>query len=202
MALNTVNTHLMRTLDFTPDELAANRKGSLTPTQQDDLKTLVASGTRIGLTVAAIVILIMIGVCIWAVLGSRGIVPAPDFFTGETTPLIVGVMAVVLVFYVIMILVSTSQARRMGSGKASVRPITGKIKIRTLHMYGHSAASAVAGIAGASTTSYIVHVGKEKIYSTDDRVVDAFQDGITYRVYVVGRKQGSIIVSAEAMNAS
>jgi hypothetical protein len=199
MTMNTVNTHLMQALNFTADDLAANRKGTLTPAQQEDLKSLVAAGTRIMLVVAAIVILIVVGVCVWVVLGSQGIVPAPEMFNGETAPLIITVMGIVLVFYAIMIIVGASRSRAMGSGKAKVKGLTGKIKIKTNRMHGHSAASAVAGMAGASTVSYIVRVGKEKIYSTDDRVTEAFQEGIVYRVYVVGRKPGYIIVSAEAM---
>ena len=88
----------------------------------------------------------------------------------------------------------------MGSGKAKVKGLTGKIKIKTNRMHGHSAASMVASVAGAGDVSYTLKVGKDKIYTTDDRVMEAFQEGIVYRIYVVGRKPGYIIVSAEAMN--
>ncbi|MEO8392561.1 MAG: hypothetical protein ABI700_06180 [Chloroflexota bacterium] len=199
MTMQTVNTHLMQALNFTADDLAANRKGVLTPPQQEDLKSLVASGTRMMLVIAGIVILIVVGVCVYAVLSSQGILPASEMFTAETTPLILGVMSIVMVFYVIMILSGAARSRAMGSGKAKVKGLTGKIKIKTQRLASYSTASAVAKVAGAGTTSYIVQVGREKIYSTDDRVTEAFQDGITYRVYVVGRKPGYIIMSAEAM---
>ncbi|MBI1258558.1 MAG: hypothetical protein GC204_13905, partial [Chloroflexi bacterium] len=172
------------------------------PAQQEDLHSLVAGGTRVMLVIAALVILIVIGVCVWVVLGSQGIVPAPEMFNGENAPLILGVMGIVLIFYVIMIGVSAARTRSMGSSNAKVKALTGKIKIKAQHMTGYSAAGAVASMAGAATTSYIVRVGKEKIYSTDDRVTEAFQEGILYRVYVVGRKPGYIIVSAEAMQVN
>ena len=130
MTMNTINTHLMQALNFTPDDLAANRNGSLTPGQQEDLKTLVAAGTRTMLVIAGIVILIVLGVCIWVVLGSQGIVPAPEMFTGENAPLILGVMGLVLIFYVIMIGSSAARSRRLGSGSMSVKALTGKIKIK------------------------------------------------------------------------
>jgi hypothetical protein len=100
-----------------------------------------------------------------------------------------------------MILVGLSRSRNMGSSRTKVRALTGKIKIKGQRLHGYSAAGLVANAAGASTTSYIVHVGREKIYTSDDRVTEAFQDGITYRVYVIGRKPAYIIVSAEALNA-
>ncbi len=199
MTMQTVNTHLMQALNFTADDLAANRKGVLTAMQQEDLKSLVAAGTRIMLVIAGIVILIVVGVCVYAVLSSQGILPASEMFTAETTPWILGVMSIVMVFYVIMILNGASRSRAMGSGKAKVKGLTGKIKIKTNRMHAHGMAGAVANVSGAGDVSYTLKVGKEKIYTTDDRVLDAFQEGITYRVYVVGRKPGYIIVSAEAM---
>src|SRR4051794_13823060 len=118
MTMQTVNAHLMQALNFTADDLAANRKGALTPVQQEDLKSLVASGTRVMLIIAAIVILIVVGVCVYAVLSSQGILPASEMFTAETTPILLAVMGIVLVFYVIMILSAASRSRAMGSGKA------------------------------------------------------------------------------------
>ena len=86
MTMQTVNTHLMQALNFTADDLAANRKGITDASQQEDLKSLVAAGTRMMLVIAAIVILIVVGVCVYAVLATQGIVPAPEMFNGRNAP--------------------------------------------------------------------------------------------------------------------
>ena len=199
MSMQQANAALMRALNFTPEDLAANRQGKLTPAQRERLKISVAQGMRIGYGVAAIVIVIVVAVCVFVVLGSQGVVPMPASFEGlgENAPLIVGVMGVILVFYVIMLLVSTARSRGMTSGSAKVRALTGKVKTSTLSLRGRNAAIASAG--GASAVSYVIQIGREKVYTTDETAYRAFEDGLTYRVYVVGSKPGYMMVSAEAI---
>ncbi|MEP7292905.1 MAG: hypothetical protein ABI835_14070 [Chloroflexota bacterium] len=202
MTMRSVNTGLMQALHFTPTDLAANRVGYLTDAQQEHLKTLVSQGTRSILVVAGIVLLIVVGVCVYIVLGSLKIVPLPEGIFGSNALLIVAVMGVVVVFYVIMLVVALSRSRRLGSGDMPVRALVGQVKVKAQGMGGYSAASAVADAAGVSQTSFVIQVGREKIYTTDEDIYRAFQDGITYQVYVVGNKPGYIIVSAEALSAS
>ncbi len=196
-----INAQLMQALDFTPEDLAANRQGTLTDAQRERLKLLMAQGARTALVVAAVVILIVVAVCVYILLGSAGIVPLPEEVFGSNALLIVGVMALVMVFYVGMLLISMSRTRRMGSGNTKITALTGKVKVSTQGMGYAPTAYAVARTAGAPTVSYVIHVGREKVYITDQAVAGAFQSGATYRVYVVGKKPGYILISAEALNA-
>ncbi|HVU09889.1 MAG TPA: hypothetical protein VHD90_01375 [Phototrophicaceae bacterium] len=202
-ALQQINLALMQTLNFTSADLAANRQGALTQAQQDRLKVFVAQGMRSGTQVAGMVILIVVVVCVAIALGSQGIIPLPSELEGlgENAPLVLGVMGVILIFYVLMLVYALRKSRAMASGKAKVRALTGKVKVKSQRAYYNNAASrALVQAANVPSMTYIVQVGRAKIYSTDPAVEQAFADGIIYRVYVIGSRASYLMVSAEAIS--
>jgi hypothetical protein len=196
-----MNAALMQGINFTPDDLAVNRQGALTQAQQERLKDLMSKGSRTGLIAGLLVILITVGGLGYMILSGTNDPESPFNGIAQNAPLVIGVAAVILVFYMLMLVIGLNRSKNMAAGGAKVRGLTGKIKVESMEIGSLSAAGMVMKAAGGPTVSYKIKVGRDTIYTTDMDIASAFEPGATYRVYVIGNKPGWIIVSAEAVTA-
>lgn len=186
------NIPLMQGLHFTPMDLAANRQGVLTETQRERLDSLRKSGARSVAIIAGIVIVITAGVALLLYLSSA----SRNDESGSTLTLVAGVLGAIVVVYILLIIVGMARGRELSS--QPVKALTGRVNVEFHPMRGYSETKVIAQAAGVNVDGYYtIKVGRTTIYTTDEGAANAFENGEEYRIYVIGRGNSSLIVSAE-----
>jgi heme/copper-type cytochrome/quinol oxidase subunit 2 len=188
----------MTSLGITPADLEANRQGRLSESQKARLREKLDSGTRSGLIVGGIVMLIFIVGAVYMVFFNPETKASFRQLLGDNPLMLMIPIALVVVFYGLMFVFSMAKANRMKSGDVPVKSVEGKVKLSVTQMVGLGAA-ALASAAGASTRAYIVRVGRMTMY-TDEDTFTAFENGRAYRIFYVPNKPAHFIVSAEALD--
>jgi hypothetical protein len=188
------NEYLMQALNFTAEDLAANKQGVMTEAQKVRFRERIGKGQTQAMVIVLIVLLISGGVIAFMLSGNEesGLRQAV-----EQNPTIVAIgLGGSLLLYILMMVFALLRGQRMKSGNLRVSSISGKVKLSSSELPYYSAAGAIAGAAGAQTRICEVKIGRTKIY-TDETTFDALEDGGTYRLYYVGNKRAPVVVSAE-----
>jgi hypothetical protein len=190
------NDYLMQALEFTRDDLAANRSGVMTEAQKERFRERMSKGQSQAMVIVLLVLLVTGGVVAFMVFGNAeegaGLRQAL-----EQNPEIIAVgLGGSLLLYLVMIAFAFIKMRRMKSGNLRVSSIEGKVKLKSSEMPYYSAAGAIAGAAGAQTSICEIKIGRTTMY-TDEQSFNAFEDGGTYRIFYVGNKRAPVIIAAE-----
>jgi hypothetical protein len=192
------NSYLMTSLGITPADLEANRQGRLSETQKARLREKLDAGTRSGLIMGGIVLLIFIVGAVYMIFFNPETKASFRQLLGDNPLMLIIPIALVIIFYGLTFAFAIAKANRMKSGDVPVKSVEGKVKLSVTQMVGIGAA-ALASAAGASTRAYIVRVGRMKIY-TDEATFTAFENGRAYRIFYVPNKPAHFIVAAEALD--
>ena len=187
------NQYLMQALNFNAGDLAENKQGRLSEAQKERLREKLGKGQTQAMVIVMLVLLVFVGVIAFTFFNN------PDSglrqtFEKNPTIIIVGLGGSILL-YLIMVAFAMIRTQRAKSGNFKVMSRTGKLKLRSSEMH-YGAARAVGSVAGAQTRMCTIQIGREKIY-TDEDTFDAFVDGQSYKLYMVGWKPAYMIVSAE-----
>ncbi len=184
---------LMQALGFTAQDLEANRRGILTEAQRARFAAILTKDTSFMLQIAALVMIaVVIGAVAFVIINPD----IRDYFSSGSNALILIVPGGALLYYVLMIAAQARRSNRQKATTTGVVSVTGKVTVAPVsQQFGHNLPGAVAvQIAGGLPRSYLIQVGKEKLY-VDQPTAEAFQNGGVYRIFYL--KPVQIIVSAE-----
>jgi len=190
------NDYLMQALEFTRDDIAANRSGVMTEAQKERFRERMSKGQSQAIIIVLLVVLVTFGVVAFMLFGNAeegsGLGQAL-----EQSPEIIAVgLGGSLLLYLVMIAFAFFKMRRMKSGNLRVSSIEGKVKLKSSEMPSYSVGAAIASTAGAQTRICEIKVGRTTMY-TDEESFEAFEDGGTYRIFYVGNKRAPVIIAAE-----
>jgi hypothetical protein len=190
------NDYLMQALEFTRDDLAANRSGVMTETQKERFRARMRRGQKQGIVIMMLVLLVTMGVVAFLVFGNAeegsGLRQAI-----EQSPEIIAIgLGGSLLLYLAIVVFAFLRIRRMSSGNLRVHSIEGQVKLKSSELPGYTAAGAIASAAGAQTRICEIKIGRTSMY-TDEESFEAFEDGGAYRIYYVGNKRAPVIIAAE-----
>jgi hypothetical protein len=171
---------LQEALNFTDEDLAANREGRLGPTQQGRLTRTKGRSQVINLVSAAVFVVIMIVI---------GVYVLPMYLTGpsaQAAPIIVGVLIAV----VLIILLTTWRSRR------KLARLDGPVIWTAGEASARMGGAQVSG--GALMPMYRLSIGEVTFALASPEPMRAFVNGHQYRGYYV---QGTtpVLVSAEKL---
>lgn len=188
-----LNQRLVQSLKISPDDLAINRQGKLSPSQQAAYAAMAQGGQR-----AALIIVPLVLVVCFVVLGVQ-LGSDPEMrktFTDNPIIPIAG-LGGSLLLYLIMVVYSMIKARGMKPENLKVHNVTGKVKLTSTQLRGME--RAIVSASGVATRSIIIKVGRKQIYSTDPMVEQAFVEGGHYCVYFIKMSGIGYFVAAEAV---
>jgi len=176
---------LQAALNFTEDDLVANRAGRLSPTQQTGMTKAQGQG-QIGNIVFGIIFVVILAVIAFFVLPPL-FAPQPEHSSAVPPGIIILVIVVVLG----IIGLSFLRTRR------KLRGVTGAVLVAEGEAKGNIKATGNVEEAGMMMM-YRIKVGSVTFAVSRPDQVAAFHDGARYRAYYV---QGTlpILVSAEAL---
>jgi hypothetical protein len=175
---------LQAALDFTPDDLVANRAGRLSPSQQSRMSKSQGRG-RIFTIVMAVVAVVAIVVIAATVLPGL-LAPQPASSSAVPPGIIVAVIVVVAALMALSLL---RTRRGLGRMTGPVLSVEGVAKTRAREFEDET----MGGLA-----TFRVRVGNVTFPVFGAAQVGAFEDGKTYRAYYV-KTTLPVIVSAEAV---
>ena len=176
---------LMTAGNFTAAELQANRSGTLTETQRENLKRW-SGGMRIAGVIAFAVFAIIFAVGGYILLLSPSGQSLKPMFdkNPELVYVFGGVLAVVLLIVFASVLRSLLRSNELRAGRISVAEGRARRQIhRTTRAY---------------LTSYMVMIGSVKFHITRE-LHDEMVDNASYRVYYVKNPPAHVILSLEPM---
>jgi hypothetical protein len=186
-------SRLAAVLGFTPEELIMNRTGEASDRQRATLQRKRSSGL-IGL---AFVGVFAIGFGIFATVylapklndNQHGSSKAP------ITAIVWGAVGLVALVVLLSALRTLRRLRRMSSGK--VREVTGAARTRAHRMPGNMSDSVLPDYGGG--IRHELTIGKTLFIVRGQAVLDAFDQGGTYRAYYTtgGGKLFNVLLSAE-----
>jgi len=186
---------LTQAFNLTPEDIAANRSGVLSPKQQERFHAMLAQGQKSGLLAIGAVLLLTAGIVAWQFVTDGEMAQSlKTAFDQAPGVLIAGVGGSLLLFVIIGVI----SMLRMGNVKnrtLKVDSVSGKVKLNALKADGEAAT--VARMAGISTRTFVIQIGRTKIYTTEESQWTAFQNGGSYRVYYVKVSSMPMLVSAE-----
>jgi hypothetical protein len=186
------NEYLMQALNFTAEDLAANKHGVMTEAQKERFRERIGKGQTQAVVIVLIVLLISGGVIAFMLSGDENLRQVVE----QYPTLVAAGLGGSFLLYILMIIFALLRSQRMKSGNMRVVSISGKVRLSSSELPYYSAAGAIAGVAGAQTRICEVKMGWTKMY-TDEATFDALEDGGTYRLYYVGNKRAPVVVSAE-----
>jgi len=186
---------LTQAFNLTPEDIAANRSGVLSPKQQERFHAMLAQGQKSGLLAIGAVLLLTAGIVAWQFVTDGEMAQSlKTAFDQAPGVLIAGVGGSLLLFVIIGVI----SMLRMGNVKnrtLKVDSVSGKVKLNALKADGEAAT--VARMAGISTRTFVIQIGRTKIYTTEESQWTAFQNGGSYRVYYVKVSSMPMLISAE-----
>lgn len=172
------HARLSHAFAFSADDLAANRAGALTPSQQQR----IARQAAIGSASSRLAVLAFVGSAAFFILG------APFLISDGTVPVqalpALGATALMLLG-VVGLFVSIGLRRIRSLRQAQVSTATGVVR-RTTRQFRH----------GRWTARY-VWVGHVRFQVTTEQQYAAFVEGGTYRVYYIQYPPTQLILSVE-----
>ncbi|MFN8528898.1 MAG: hypothetical protein U0670_09830 [Anaerolineae bacterium] len=158
-------------LDFTPEDVEANRQGHVTESQQAKLTALARQQRQsVGWGIVAFAVLIAGGIGFEFVRTGGTL----ERFARGQSPLVVWGLAFFFAVLVLMTIITMIASRALKH--PVVRRIEGKVKIDTF--------SAKQG-RGAVYTVHLVKIGKTTFRFLDAHSLSFFRDGAAYRAYLI-----------------
>jgi hypothetical protein len=187
------NDYLMKALNFTREDLSANRQGHLTDAQKERLREKMGKGQTQTIIVVMLVLLISAGVIGFSLFNGEDSALRQTF---EENPTIILLgLGGSLLLYLGMVAFALIRGQRAKSGNFKVGMLEGQVKLSSSEM-DYGTARAVGALAGVQTQICTIQIGRQKIY-TDEATLAALEDGKSYRLYHIGSKPAYMIVSAE-----
>jgi hypothetical protein len=196
MAPGELTSILMPALEFTPDDLAANQHGALTPGQQARLREMSRKSSTYGILGGMFMVLMLAGIGAYVLFWSPTGAALKQGMASDPTMR----MVLPLVFGGVLLLVFGSlglalyRARAVGQGRLSVAQGPIDLKAQSLNVETRLVARAF----GAQTRICTARIGGVTFYVTE-KVLAGFKHGAAYRVYYVKNKPAHVILSAEAL---
>jgi len=178
-------------LDFTDEELQANRTGRASERQQARLGKSRSRGLMANLFMALVAIAFVVVILVVV------LPKIPEQQSGQSVPIVpivVGVLGFFLLVMVLSFVRSRRRLNRLGNGK--IQQTTGVAKTRAHRMRGN-VVDAAPGLSYGGGINYELTIGSVRFYVPSQAVLDAFEDGRTYRGYYAGRGLVSTLLSAE-----
>lgn len=186
-----LNSALAAGMGFSLEELEINRRGQLSPRQQQQIADLSFKGT-VGSAIAGLVgLLVTAGafayVYFFAPTGAalRDSLPA-----SQVLPIAGGVLGFVV------LLIIGSIVRNGGFGSRGLRAAEGRVKLSSTSLHG--ASRAVSQAMGYGSAACAVQIGRQR-FAVKQQVLDAFLDGGRYRLYYIPNGAAPYLISAEAL---
>ncbi|PZS37022.1 MAG: hypothetical protein DLM58_00485 [Pseudonocardiales bacterium] len=182
-------------LDFTEEELQANRAGRASERQQARLGKSRSRGlmANVVMALAAIAFVVVILVVV--------LPKIPKQQSDKSVP-IVPIVAGVLAFFLLVMALSFLRTRRrltrLGDGK--IQQTTGVAKTRVHRIRGNVVDSSAPGLGYGGGIRYELTIGSVRFFVPSQAVLDGFEDGCTYRGYYAGRGLISTLLSAEPVS--
>lgn len=190
---------VVQALQLTEVDVAANRAGHLSPNQIAEFQGLVRKGQKATLILVPMVLLVavVIGGLQLSRLTSDG--QSIGDFVSENPIIMVG-LGGTLVLYLMMIGVAMLRASTLDVSQLRVKSIDGKVKLTKTTIGGVQGAMVKA--AGATHTSYIISVGRKRVFSVNPAVEGDLVKGALYRIYYIKMSNVMYFVSAEALRTA
>lgn len=179
--MNMSTDALKAAFQFTDDDLAQNRAGRLSPTQQTRMAKSRRGGQIVNLVMGAIFIVGLVIIAIVVLPGS--LAPQPSTSSAVPPGIIVLVLAVVVVIIALTLL---RTRRRLTRLTGDVFTVEGPANTR-VRAFAEETVVAV---------TFRLSIGKTTFVLSDQQQLDAFEDGKPYRAYYV-KGTLPIIVAAE-----
>jgi hypothetical protein len=184
-------------LDFTDEELRANRAGRVSERQQARLGRARKTG-RIALVVMAVLVIAFVVVILTVVLPK--ISDQQSDKSVPTVPIAIGVLAFVVLVMALSITRSRRRFNRLATGTAQTT--TGVVKTRARRMHGNVVDTSAPGLSYGGGMRYEVTIGSVRFFVPSQAVLDVFEDGRSYHGYYAGRGLISSLLSAEPVTDS
>lgn len=182
-------------LDFTDAELRGNRDGRVSERQSARLGRSRSRG-RIGLVVMALFVLAFIVVIVAVVLPK--IPKKQSDSSPPLVPIVIGVLAFVFLVMALSIARTRRRLNRLTSG--TIAEMTGAARTRAHRIRGNVVDVSAAGVGYGGGIRYELTIGSVRFFVPSQAVLDAFEDGRSYRGYYVGRGIMSTLLSAEPLD--
>lgn len=189
---------VVQALGLTPDDVTANRAGRLSAAQQAEFQHLMHSGNKAMLIIVPLVLIITVvgfGLQLSTMSNGQSLI---DYLSDN--PIIIVGLGGTLLLYLVMVAYALLRNNTRDISSLTVKSIDGKVKITKTSVGGVIGGAMKMG--GATTTSYMLQVGRKRIYSTNAGVEAAFVKGGLYRIYFVKMSNVGWFVSAEAVRTA
>lgn len=184
-------------LDFTDEELLANRAGRVSDRQQAKLSRSRRTG-RIGLLVMGLVVVAFAVIILTVVVPKISRQNSDD--STPIVPIVVGVLAFMVLVMTLSITRTRRRLNRLGSGNIAL--VTGIAKTRARRIHGNVVDASAPGSGYGGGMRYELTIGSVRFIVPSQAVLDAFEDGRAYRGYYAGRGLISTLLSAEPITDS
>lgn len=179
-------------LDFTDKELQANRAGRASERQQARLGKSRSRGLMANVVMALVAIAFVVVILVVV------LPKIPKQQAGKSVPIVAGVLAFFLLVMVLSFIRTRRRLNRLGKGK--IQQTTGVAKTRIHRMRGNVVDSSAPGLGYGGGIRYELTIGSVRFFVPSQAVLDAFEDGRTYRGYYAGRGLISTLLSAEPVS--
>ncbi len=176
---------LMQAIKFTPEDLEANRNGTVTETQRAKLGKYAGFNRGITLVVYVVFIVMLIGIgAYFFVFSDTGKALMQSNSGGlPMGGIIIGVLSAIAVILFLSALRTLMRTNDMARGKVSVTEGTAKLKTY---------------YAGYGMRSYQVKVGKTNFH-VQANVFNAFVEGGSYRLFYIKIPPANMMLSIEPL---
>ncbi len=177
-------------MGFTQEEIAANRAGRLSDAQRERMKSSRSRG-RAGTVVMSVVVVAFIAVITVVIL------PRVSNGPGSSTSVLASIGALGLIAVVMSISILRTRRSLDKLVPAQVERIEGVTATREHALHGNVGDPSTGMIGYGGGVRYEVTIGGTRFFVQSKAVLDAFEDGRSYRGYYVGRGIMATLLSAE-----
>jgi hypothetical protein len=168
-------------LDFTADDLSANRAGVLSARQRDRMTKNRQQGRTVSLVMGGLMLAIIV------VLAAVEL-PNLNKQSGDSVP-IVPIAGGVLVLIVLILTLQFARNRRaLNRFVGAVHHVDGVVATRAHRIRGNVVDTSAGGFGYGGGMRYEVKFGRTVFFVPSQAVLAAFEDGRTYRGYYTGNK--------------
>jgi hypothetical protein len=199
IAASDLTRHLMPALEFTPDDLAANQRGQITPAQQAKLSKLSSSSTKWGLISGLIMLVIFGGIGAYALYFAPSAAAMRASITSDPQTAKILAIAAGIVALLVFGSLALALLRARSVGKGNLRAVEGKVNLTAITM--NLETRLIAKAVGGQGRMCMIKIGGMKFY-VSEAVLAAFKHQAPYRIYYVKNRPTHILLAAEALAAA
>lgn len=190
---------VVQALQLTEVDVAANRAGHLSPNQIAEFQGFVSKGQKTTLLFVPLMIVVVVVIAGLQMSNLTSDGQSIGDYLSDNPAILIG-LGGTLVLYLVMAAFALLRASTLDVSRLPVKSIDGKVKLTKTTIRGMQGAMVKA--AGASRTSYIISVGRKRVYSVNPAVEGALVKGALYRIYYVKMSNIMYFVSAEALRTA